>query len=224
MLDQLIINNVGSLDEYGASLALRTIKAPAKKEIKETVPFSNLAYDFSAINGEVYWEERELEFVLELTAGNPADLEYKKTRLANWLMNVQTARIFDPHDLEHYFLGTYSDMSFEDDESVEYTVCTVVFKAYPYKIAVKPTTYVMSVPANTEEEFLVRNESGHRVIPTVTCGHAATITLNGVSYAFPAGAVKSSTFKLPPGMLELTVANQQADDVLVQVSFYEEVF
>ncbi|MBR5878361.1 MAG: hypothetical protein IKY91_02325, partial [Akkermansia sp.] len=177
-----------------------------------------------AIGGEVFWEERELEFVLELTARDPAGLEYKKTRLANWLMNVQAARIFDPHDLEHYFLGTYSSLSFEDDESVEYTVCTVVFKAYPYKIAVKPTTYVLEVPGSTTRSFLVRNESGHPVIPQVTCNHAVAITLSDVEYTFQAGTVKSSTFKLPPGMLELTVANQQDTDGTVTVRFYEEVF
>lgn len=224
MLDQLIINGVGSYDAFTASLAMRTIKAPAKKEIKETVPFSNQAYDFSGINGEVYWEERELEFVLELTAQDPSGLEYKKTRLANWLMNVQTARIFDPHDLGHYFLGTYADMSFEDDESVEYTVCTVAFKAYPYKIAVKPTTYVLEVSGNTEQMVLVRNESGHPVIPQVTCSHAVVITLNEVEYTFQAGTVKSSTFKLPPGMLELKVVNQQAAACRTIIQFYEEVF
>lgn len=224
MLDQLIINGVGSYDEYTASLAFRNIKPPAKKEIKETVPFSNQAYDFSGINGEVYWEERDVEFVLEMTAQDPAGLEYKKTRLANWLMNVQTARIFDPHDLDHYFLGTYADMTFEDDESVEYTVCTVVFKAYPYKIAVKPTTYVVEVPGNTEQTVLVRNESGHPVVPQVKTDVAVTVTLNGLSCVYPAGLSKTSGFKLPPGMLELKVANQQAAACRTIIQFYEEVF
>ena len=224
MLDQLIINNVGSLDEYGASVALRTIKAPAKKEIKETVPFSNQAYDFSAINGEVYWEERELEFVLELTADTPEGLERKKSRLANWLMNVQAARIFDPHDLDHYFLGTYSDMTFEDDESVEYTVCTVVFKAYPYKIAVKPTTIVLTVLPEGPYTGVLHVDSGHRVVPTVTCSTAVTIEKAGVSYVFPAGAARSNNFKLNPGPNVLTISNDTGEEVTVTVSFFEEVF
>ena len=42
MIDQLIIGG----------LAKSKKKPPKKKSIKETVPFSNVTYDFTAINGE----------------------------------------------------------------------------------------------------------------------------------------------------------------------------
>ena len=74
MIDQLIIGDKASCDDYGASVASRKIVPPKKKEIKETVPFSNVTYDFSAINGEQYWEERELEYTLEIIAPTPEEL------------------------------------------------------------------------------------------------------------------------------------------------------
>lgn len=56
MLDQLIIGDKSSFDDFDASVSERNISPPKKKEIKETVPFSNVTYDFSKINGELFWE------------------------------------------------------------------------------------------------------------------------------------------------------------------------
>ena len=65
MIDQLIIGSKKSYDDFGASVSERTIHQPKKKTIKETVPFSNITHDFSGIDGEVYWEERKLEYIFE---------------------------------------------------------------------------------------------------------------------------------------------------------------
>jgi len=223
-MDQLIIDKRCSLDDFGASLAKRSIKAPKKKEIKETVPFSNQAYDFSAINGEVYWEERELQFVLELMADTPADLEHKKARLAGWLMNVIDGHIHDPHDPDHYFVGTFSSLDWADDESVEYTACTVTFMAYPYRIAKKPTTVILTVLPEGPYTGVVLIDSAHRVQPVVTPDVAVTIQKDGVEYVFQAGPSSSRSFLLQPGRNELTITNVTAAPINVQISFYEEVF
>ena len=63
MIDQLIIGKIASYDDFGASVAERKIIKPKKKSIKETVPFSNVTHDFSAIDGELYWEEASLEYI-----------------------------------------------------------------------------------------------------------------------------------------------------------------
>lgn len=40
MIDQLIIGDKASFDDFGASVATRKIKMPKKKSIKETVPLT----------------------------------------------------------------------------------------------------------------------------------------------------------------------------------------
>ena len=55
LLDQLRINDKYSYDDFEASLKERTVSEPKKKTIKDTVAYSNQTYDFSAINGDVYW-------------------------------------------------------------------------------------------------------------------------------------------------------------------------
>ena len=88
MLDQLIIADTGSYDKFGASIKEREIHAPKKKTIKDTVPFSNATYDFTAINGEIYWQERTMKYIFEIVENTPEELEERKMKFSNWVMNV----------------------------------------------------------------------------------------------------------------------------------------
>ena len=222
MLDQLIIGEKGSFDNFGASIAERQINLPQKKEIKETVPFSNVTYDFSAINGELYWGERELEYIFEITAPNPEELENKKTAFANWVMNIREEKIIDPFIPDFHFLGTYADMTPDDEDSIEKTTITVKFKAYPYKIANDPRVYTFTVPANTETINTVINNSAHKITPTITTDVGILLTIDSGSYSIPIGETTDSSLKLNVGENILTI--QSETDCIVTVSFYEEVF
>lgn len=224
MLDQLKIGNKSSFDDFGASLATRAISAPAKKEIKETVPFSNQTYDFSRINGELYWEERELQCEFEIMADCPEDLEHKKARFSNWIMNVFNEEIHDPFEPDFHYIGTFYDMDYADEDCVEKTTATVTFKAYPYKVANKATNYVFTVPAGGTKTVNAMNESGHRIVPIVTTDTAVTITKDGASYVFSAGESSDSIFALAMGDNLLTVENAESTNCNVRISFYREVF
>lgn len=223
MLDQLKIGNVSSLD-FGASLAQRTIKAPAKKIIKETVPFSNTIYDFSAINGELYWEERELEYVFEIIADSPEELEEKKTAFSAWVMNVMDEHIYDPYEPNYHYIGTYSDMEYADEDCVEKTTATVKFFAYPYKVKNEETVYEVMVEVGHDVSVMIENASAHRITPTVAANFALTIEKDGVSYDFAEGTTKDERFKLAPGDNDMILKNAGGTGNAVTISFYEEVF
>ena len=224
MLDQLRIGDKYSFDDFSASVAQRSIKAPAKKVIKETVPFSNQTYDFSKINGELYWEERELEYVFEITADTPAELEYKKTAFSCWVMNVMNEAIYDPHEPNFHFVGTYDDMEYSDDESVEKTTATVTFKAYPYKIANEETRTLAIAHTTGEVNVRVTCQSAHRITPKVSTERALTIIKDGVSYAVPDGISQDGIFKLEPGDNVLKILNRSDVKCNVWIIFNEEVF
>lgn len=224
MFDQLIIGNTKSLDDFGASVAARVIKPPKKKSIKETVPFSNVTYDFSAINGEIYWEERELQYQLEMIAESSEELESMKTNLSAWLMNIQEESLIDPHDTAWHYLATFDSMEFEDDESLLKTTAVVNFFAYPYKIANVETSFIGNIPAAEKRDFIVINNSAHRITPTIKNDKAITVRLNNVSYAIPAGTSADEVLKLEPGTSTLNIQNNEQEICKIEISFFEEVF
>lgn len=225
MLDQLIIGDRGSVDEFGASVASRKISQPKKKSIKETIPFSNITYDFSAINGELYWEERELQYVFEILANTPEELEEQKTAFASWLMNVMDENIYDPFIPDYHFVGTFSDIDFEDEECVEKTTATVTFTAYPYKIANQEKVYKRSIPVGGEETIVVVNNSSHRLSPTITVDTACSIKIGDIVYTLPAGTYTSDSLWLIVGETTFVVSNPSTTTAcVVAISFREEVF
>lgn len=224
MLDQLIIGNKASADDFDASVSERHISEAKKKEIKDTVPFSNVTYDFSAINGELYWEERELEYVFEIIANSPAELEQKKTAFSSWVKNVMSKNLYDPFTPNYHYVGTFSDMDYDDDEGMEKTTVTVKFSAYPYKIANLPTVYDFVVPASSAVTVNITNDSAHRLTPTIIADAVVTLALDNVSYSVSAGETTDDAFKLKAGANSVKITNQNEADCTVTVKFYEEVF
>lgn len=234
MIDQLIIGDRASFDDFYASIAKRKIGEAKKKSIKETVPYSNVTYDFSKINGELYWEERELEYIFEIIAPTPEKLEELKSKFAGWVKNVHQEELHDPFIPEHHFLATYDDMDFEDEEGLDKTTATVKFTAYPYKISNQPVVFESLV--NSSKSCIVKNDSAHPVTPTVLVefadgvndGRNVILTFGGVGYYVEAGASIPLPAKLPEGVTTITasapIGNYQHINFTVKVSFYEEVF
>lgn len=221
MIDQLVIGNVKSYDVFSASVRERKIGAPKKKSIKETVPFSNQTYDFSGINGEIYWEERTLEYVLELMETTPEELEEQKIALKNWLMNVTREKLYDPFIKDYHFIATFDDIDFEDE--VEKTTATVTFTAYPYMVANEKKIYQASIPTSGTALLSVINNSSHRLTPTITSSVAVTFLLGDKTYSMAATEVTDDSLKLEPGTNTITIQSAQAGGTL-KIEFYEEVF
>ena len=224
MLDQLIIGGKASCDDYGASVSLRKIGQPPKKTIKDTVPFSNITYDFSKINGEVYWENRSLEYEFEIIADNPEQLEDMKIAFADWIMNVMNEEIHDPFISEYHFLGTYEDLVWADDESLEKTVATVKFTAYPYKIANYPRVYEFELAAKETRTEMIVNKSSHPITPTISSNQAIVLVINSITYAVSAGEVTDEDLKLPTGAQNIIIQNSTGNKCAVKIRYAEEVF
>lgn len=221
MFDQLIIGNKHSLDDFDASVAERKIGKPKKKSIKETVPFSNVTHDFSAINGEQYWEERELEYVFEIIAGSAEELEVKKQPFISWVMNVFQEKLYDPFVRDYHFIATFSEID-EDDSEIEKSTITVKFTAYPYMIADVKRVFAFAM-TETEKTVIVTNDSSHRITPTITTDVECVVVKGSSSYGIPVGAVTDEKFMLSPGENTLVIYSTSGSGTL-KIEFYEEVF
>lgn len=232
MFDQLIIGDKKSYDDFGASLSKRKIGMPTKKEISETVPYSNITYDFSGINGEVYWNDRELEYTFEMTADTPERLEDLKIAFASWIMNVFEEELHDPFIADYHFKATYKDLSFDDEEGLNKTTATAKFKAYPYKIANIPTAYVFELPANATTTMVIENHSSHRVTAAISLSGEDPEGIISGNWADNFGAYKIEfeysrhsygRVNIPVGALTLEATNTGTTGS-VEISFVEEVF
>lgn len=223
-IDQLRIGYKSSYDDFEASLKQRVIHLPKKKSIRETVPYFNGSYDFSKINGEIYWEDRTLEYIFEIEADTPDDLEQKKTRFAAWIMNVMEEIIYDPYEPDYHYIGTYADHRWDDDESVEKSTVTVKFDAYPYKIANAATAYCFALPAASEVVKTVYNDSNHPVAPTLCADASLAVQMGSTTYTLPAGTYQDYNFKLEPGANVLTITNSGNSAATLSVEFFAEVF
>lgn len=230
-MDQLIIGDVHSYDDFEASVAERRNIKPKKKIIKETVPFSNITHDFSAINGEIYWEERTLEYVFEIIADSAEELEAKKQPFISWIMNVANEKLYDPFIEDYHFIATFDDID-DDDSEIEKSTITVRFKAYPYMISNNVRTWEFPV-AYTYKEVTVFNNSSHRIIPTIYADVPSKIISNSYIISIPDGEITDERFMLYPGENSLTIATTATTDegVLdteatgtIWIKFYEEVF
>ena len=221
MIDQLFIGNVGSCDEFGASVAERTIIKPKKKSIKETVPFSNVTHDFSAINGEIYWEEGQLEYIFEIIADSAEELEEKKRPFCAWIMNVMQAELYDPYIHGYHFIATYDDMNVDDSE-VEKATITVKFTAYPYMISDVKRVYAYKI-TETETNIKINSNSSHRITPTFKTDVECIIKKGNSSYGLPVGEITDDKFLLTPGENILTAKATSGSGTL-KIEFHEEVF
>lgn len=219
MIDQLRIGNKYSYDDFEASISERKIGAPKKKSIKDTVPFSNVTHDFSMINGEMYWEERSLEYVFEIDAETPERLEEKKIAFSAWIMNVFKEELHDPFIEGFHFIATFEGIEFDDSE-VEKTTATVEFSAYPFMIADLKNVHQYSITSG--QVVRLTNGSAHKVMPTITASVPVSLTHNGITYSINAGETTNEALKLDVGLNEFTITSTQAG--MLRFEYYREVF
>lgn len=221
MLDELIIAGTHSYIDFDASVKSRTIVDGKKKTIKETVPFSNAVYDFSKIDGELYWGEKSLQYIFEITADSPEELSQKISPFKSWVMNVIGERLEDPFIPNYHYIATFTDITVDESE-VEKATITVTFSAYPYAIANEPKQYVQAITANTEISLIVENDSSHRITPTFTSNIPFSIKIGTDTFSVPSGETIDDSIKLGVGNVLLVLESTENGEVTI--TFHEEVF
>lgn len=112
---------------------------PEKKTAEETIPFSNVTYDYSCLNGKQTYEDRTLYYLLSYRADSCTALIRKTNAIVDWLYKP-TGRIplTDDEDEGVHYLAKCTRIGKPD-----YTGCVcrlpVTFTAYPLKIPDRPS-------------------------------------------------------------------------------------
>lgn len=174
------INNKHSYGDFGLYLKSRNIGLPEKKSIRQTVPFMNGYYDFSALNSAPAWGERIIEYSFEVTNENTVDLDFFVSYLMDWLGNVHDADIYDDTTYGYHWHGSYEEADVKWDDSGLYAEITVSFVVHPFKIADAPTVHTMTAGTYTI------NNTGMAVAPIVKSSDAAAIQIGNYVSSIPA--------------------------------------
>lgn len=140
MIKQLEIGGKKSFDDFGMLIATRKISTPTKKSIIETVPFSNVIYDYSKVDGELYWNPRTLDYSFDIAELTTEEMEVVKSKFQSWILNVHDEDIYDPYIGDYHFHGSYSKDSWSEDFGAG--TISVTFEVYPYKISNKDNSVV----------------------------------------------------------------------------------
>lgn len=201
-MSELIINGKGLTTDFDSYIAERTLSNPKKKSIKQTVPFSNEAYDFSAIDGEVYYEERDLQYTIDIAEVSTTAMEQKRSDLLEWLYSVQNVDIFDPYLTGYHLKGSFESSQWSED--FNYSRLVISFKVYPYKIANQSATNQFNIGGNTN--ISVNNTSSHPIVPALTATASMSVTIGNRTYNIPSGTSKIPTFKLGKGANSIRVS------------------
>lgn len=213
IIDGIRIKDLHSYRDFGLEIKYRIIGLPEKKSIRQTVPFMNGYYDFSALNGAAAWDERLIEFGFDVIGDTPQALELEVSKVLDWLCNVQDEDIFDDTLTRFHWHGSYDDCEVTYDDSGEHAEITVSFVVHPFKIADEPTEYTMTAGTHT----IVNH--GMVVAPYVLSDAAAAIQIGTYVSSIPANEEIQLEIDLARGENTIIVTGEGS----VILRYYEEV-
>ena len=127
-------NNKHSFNDLGLTvLNTRVIKTPSKIKITETIPFSNITYDFSNLYGYNCYSERKLEYEFLIKANNSIQLEFKRIEIENWLLSSNSKTSLVDDNIEgYYYNAECTSVEFEDMNNIG--KLKAIFIADPFRI------------------------------------------------------------------------------------------
>jgi hypothetical protein len=131
-MNAIDFNGKNSLMDFGAVITKRNIGYPARKIVEETVPYSSVTYDFSALYGENAYSDRTLEYEFSIVCSSPTELHRRISRFINWLYSpTEKLKLHDYRDEEYDFMARCTSAVPETNATAG--IVSVTFSASPYK-------------------------------------------------------------------------------------------
>lgn len=211
--DGIRINGKHSYGDFGLYLKSRNIGLPEQKSIRETVPFMNGYYDFSALNGAPAWNERVIEYAFDVVNDTPADLDFFVSYVLGWLGLVHDADIFDDTVYGYHWHGSYKEAKVAWDESGLHAEIAVSFVVHPFKIANEAKEHSLTAGTHT-----IIN-SGMAVSPYAQSDADAAIQIGNYVSSIPANEKIQLEIDLERGENTVLITGEGT----VTLSYFEEV-
>lgn len=188
-------------NEMNVVMHSKSILPPAKKKVKDSVPFMNGSYDFSTIgsNGEIVYNEREITIVLGLPADSKEQLQILYSKTLEWIVDAGKQQLIFDVSRDYYYMAEVEESS-SFDEVMEFGTLEIKFTAEPFKSSIDYIGINTWDTFNFEEDYL--QDSGYDVIgsstitlynpgrtvrPIINCDSPMTMTTDTKTYNLSVG-------------------------------------
>ena len=212
MTDGISANGLHSAHDFDLCINARNISLPEKKSIRETVPFMNGYYDFTALYGAPAWNERTIEYVFDVIGDTPAEVDEYVSRVLDWLCNIHDTDIYDDTMPEYHWHGSYEACSLTWAETGLHAEIAVEFVCYPFKISNTATKHTF-----TAGEYTVVNQ-GMAVAPIVKSDASAAIQIGNYVVSILPGVETKLPIDLERGKNTVIVTGEGT----VSFAYYKE--
>lgn len=130
----ITFNGKHSLKDMGLYAESKTINAPSKKKITDSVPFMHGFYDFSTVgsNGEQVYDTRTITVTLRIIAYSMEELHTVYSQALEWLMDSGKQKLQFDFMPDFYFMAEVQDAP-DWDKFLKYGLLTVDFVCDPFK-------------------------------------------------------------------------------------------
>ena len=113
-------------------LTERTAPTPEEQEITESVPYRQGNYDFSMIDNERFFNNREITYKLLYAGEEYHNRKGFEQELKRQLMPHNWDKLVDTHEPTYYWRAKCKSVEVDDNSDNETLEATIVFTAYPY--------------------------------------------------------------------------------------------
>ncbi|MBV4423670.1 distal tail protein Dit [Clostridium tyrobutyricum] len=225
----ITFNGKHSLKDMGLYAESKTINAPSKKKITDSVPFMHGFYDFSTVgsNGEQVYDTRTITVTLRIIAYNMEELHTIYSQALEWLMDAGKQKLQFDFMPEFYFMAEVQDAP-DWEKFLRYGLLTVNFVCDPFKYSTSYmgddiwdtfcfltdyTQYTNQFTIDGETTVVMYN-NGRLITPVINCSTAMTLTYGGKTYNLVAGDNKPWGLKLQNGKNELAFSGNGTVKIL----------
>ena len=225
-------NNKNSFDDFDLVILNKDLSPPSKIKIKQTVPFMQGAYDFSLINGEQTYGERELIYNFHLEETSKQNLNIKKIQLLDCLMNTNgKLPLFDDTIIGYYFLAECENIKFNETDF--HAVLETTFSAYPFKIGesdegnpywdpinfLTDTMQRLQYNVKNDLKIMIINQSARNIMPKITADSNMQIIIHNITFNITSGITQDPRLLLFVGQNDLEIVGNGN----ISFSFHKEV-
>lgn len=126
-----IFNNYDTRSN-GWWLTERTAPTPEEQEIAESVPYRQGSYDFSMIDNERFFNNREITYKLLYVGEKYHNRKGFEQELKRQLMPHNWDKLVDTHEPTYYWRAKCKSVEVDDNSDNETLEASIVFNAYPY--------------------------------------------------------------------------------------------
>lgn len=109
----------------------KQIGVPKKRVVREDIPYRNGSFDFSAADGELYFEDRQLVYTFGVI-GSEAEVHGQVSEIATWLYGIHDTDIWDSEIPYYHFHGSCDKVEVKYDETGLAADVVATFSAYPF--------------------------------------------------------------------------------------------